>query len=58
MTIRWGLIGTSTIARQFMIAAIRNQPDGVISAVMSSSPERAAAYAAENAIDARLGASA
>src|SRR4051812_2332163 len=51
MTIRWGLIGASTIARQFMIAAIRNQPDGAISAVMSSSPERAAAYARENAID-------
>jgi 1,5-anhydro-D-fructose reductase (1,5-anhydro-D-mannitol-forming) len=50
MTVRWGLIGTSTIARQFMIAAIRNQPDGEVAAVMSSSPERAAAYARENGI--------
>jgi 1,5-anhydro-D-fructose reductase (1,5-anhydro-D-mannitol-forming) len=52
MTVRWGLIGASTIARQFMIAAIRNQPDGAVAAVMSSSPERAAAYARENDIPA------
>jgi 1,5-anhydro-D-fructose reductase (1,5-anhydro-D-mannitol-forming) len=51
MTIRWGLIGASTIARQFMIAAIRNQPDGTVAAVMSSSAERARAYAGENGID-------
>lgn len=50
MTVRWGLIGASTIARQFMIDAIRAQPDGEIAAVMSSSPERAAAYAGENGI--------
>ncbi|MFA6155796.1 Gfo/Idh/MocA family protein [Mesorhizobium sp.] len=50
MTVRWGLIGASTIARQFMIDAIRAQPDGEIAAVMSSSPERAAAYAGENDI--------
>ena len=50
MTVRWGLIGASTIARQFMIDAIRAQGDGEVAAVMSSSPERAAAYAAENAI--------
>lgn len=50
MTIRWGLIGASTIAKQFMIAAIRNQPDGEIVAVMSSSPRRAAEYARENDI--------
>ena len=52
MTVRWGLIGASTIARQFMIDAIRNQPDGVVAAVMSSSAERAEAYAAENGIPA------
>lgn len=52
MSIRWGLIGASTIAKQYMIAAIRNQPDGEIAAVMSSSPERAAAYARENGIPA------
>ena len=52
MTVRWGLIGASTIARQFMIAAIRNQPDGEVAAVMSSSAERARSYAAENGIPA------
>lgn len=50
MTVRWGLIGASTIARQFMIDAIRAQGDGEVAAVMSSSPERGAAYAAENGI--------
>jgi 1,5-anhydro-D-fructose reductase (1,5-anhydro-D-mannitol-forming) len=37
MTVRWGLIGASTIARQFMIDAIRAQADGEVAAVMSSS---------------------
>jgi 1,5-anhydro-D-fructose reductase (1,5-anhydro-D-mannitol-forming) len=50
MTVRWGLIGASTIARQFMINAIRAQADGEIAAVMSSSPERATSYAGENGI--------
>jgi 1,5-anhydro-D-fructose reductase (1,5-anhydro-D-mannitol-forming) len=50
MTVRWGLIGASTIAKQFMINAIRSQPDGEVVAVMSSSAERAAAYARENGI--------
>jgi 1,5-anhydro-D-fructose reductase (1,5-anhydro-D-mannitol-forming) len=50
MTVRWGLIGASTIARQFVINAIRSQPDGEVAAVMSSSAERAASYAKENAI--------
>ncbi len=50
MSVRWGLIGASTIARQFMIDAIRAQADGEIVAVMSSSQERAAAYAGENGI--------
>jgi 1,5-anhydro-D-fructose reductase (1,5-anhydro-D-mannitol-forming) len=50
MTVRWGLIGASTIARQFMIEAIRNQPDGEVAAVMSSDAGRAAAYARENDI--------
>jgi 1,5-anhydro-D-fructose reductase (1,5-anhydro-D-mannitol-forming) len=50
MTVRWGLIGASTIAKQFMIAAIRSQPDGEVAAVMSSSAERAVAYAKENGI--------
>jgi 1,5-anhydro-D-fructose reductase (1,5-anhydro-D-mannitol-forming) len=50
MSVRWGLIGASTIARQFMINAIRAQADGEIAAVMSSSAERAEAYAKENGI--------
>ena len=50
MTVKWGLIGASTIARQFMINAIRAQPNNEIAAVMSSSPERATAYAKENGI--------
>ncbi|WP_159586094.1 Gfo/Idh/MocA family protein [Chelativorans xinjiangense] len=50
MTVKWGLIGASTIARQFMINAIRSQPDGEVVAVMSSSAERAEAYARENDI--------
>ncbi|MBZ9677510.1 Gfo/Idh/MocA family protein [Mesorhizobium sp. ES1-1] len=50
MTVRWGLIGASTIAKQFMIDAIRAQSDGEIAAVMSSNPERATAYARENSI--------
>jgi 1,5-anhydro-D-fructose reductase (1,5-anhydro-D-mannitol-forming) len=50
MTVKWGLIGASTIARQFMISAIRAQPNSEIAAVMSSSPERATSYANENSI--------
>ncbi|TJW67096.1 MAG: gfo/Idh/MocA family oxidoreductase, partial [Mesorhizobium sp.] len=50
MTVKWGLIGASTIARQFMINAIRAQPNSEIAAVMSSSPERATAYAREHGI--------
>ena len=49
MTVRWGLIGASTISRQFMIGAIRAS-DGEVVAVMSSSAERAASYAHENGI--------
>ncbi|MER9800540.1 Gfo/Idh/MocA family oxidoreductase [Mesorhizobium sp. M0142] len=56
MTVSWGLIGASTIARQFMIGAIRAQPDGEIAAVMSSSPGRAATYASENRIPAAVSA--
>jgi 1,5-anhydro-D-fructose reductase (1,5-anhydro-D-mannitol-forming) len=52
MTVRWGLIGASTIARQFMIGAIRAEGEGEVAAVMSSSPERATAYAAEHGIPA------
>ncbi|RFC66773.1 MULTISPECIES: Gfo/Idh/MocA family protein [Mesorhizobium] len=50
MTIRWGLIGASTIAKQYMIDAIRAQADGEVVSVMSSSADRAASYAKENHI--------
>ncbi|TPK90027.1 MULTISPECIES: Gfo/Idh/MocA family oxidoreductase [unclassified Mesorhizobium] len=54
MSVKWGLIGASTIARQFMINAIRAQADGEIVAVMSSNPERATSYAGENDIPAAM----
>ncbi|TPM09822.1 Gfo/Idh/MocA family oxidoreductase [Mesorhizobium sp. B2-3-11] len=54
MSVKWGLIGASTIARQFMIDAIRAQADGEIAAVMSSNSERATAYARENGIPAAV----
>jgi len=47
--IRWGLVGATTIAREWMIAAIRAS-NGVITGVMSSDPERGKAYAAEHGI--------
>jgi len=50
-TIGWGLIGASTIARQFVINAIR-QNGGEIAAVMSSSAERGAEFARETGIPA------
>ncbi len=49
MTVRWGLIGASTIAREWVIGAIRATGGEVVS-VMSTSPERARSYAAENNI--------
>ncbi len=46
---RWGLIGASTIAREWVIGAIRAAGGAVVS-VMSTSAERGAAYAEENGI--------
>ena len=46
----WGLIGASTIAREWMIPAINAQPDSHVAAVMSSSKERGEKYAADNGI--------
>ncbi|MFN3847719.1 MAG: Gfo/Idh/MocA family protein, partial [Paracoccaceae bacterium] len=45
----WGLIGASTIAREWVIGAIRATGGEVIS-VMSTSAERGALYATENSI--------
>ncbi|MDK1375975.1 MULTISPECIES: Gfo/Idh/MocA family oxidoreductase [unclassified Sinorhizobium] len=47
--IRWGLIGASTIAHEWLIGAIRAAGGEAVS-VMSSSEERGQAYAAENGI--------
>ena len=46
---RWGLIGASTIAREWVIGAIR-ATGGEVVAVMSSDAGRGANYAAENGI--------
>jgi 1,5-anhydro-D-fructose reductase (1,5-anhydro-D-mannitol-forming) len=51
--IRWGLIGASTIAKEWVIGAIRATGGEVVS-VMSSSPERARSYADINGIDKAL----
>lgn len=45
--IGWGLIGASTIARQWMIPAINAQQDSRVVAISSGSPDRAKSYAAE-----------
>ena len=47
--LRWGLIGASTIAREWMIEAIRGA-GGEVVAVMSSDPERGQRFAGENGI--------
>jgi 1,5-anhydro-D-fructose reductase (1,5-anhydro-D-mannitol-forming) len=46
----WGFIGASNIAKTRMLEAINAQPNSQVVAVMSSSAERAKAYAAENNI--------
>jgi 1,5-anhydro-D-fructose reductase (1,5-anhydro-D-mannitol-forming) len=48
-TLRWGLVGASTIAREWMIDAIRSTGGDVVS-VMSSDRDRATAYAEANRI--------
>jgi 1,5-anhydro-D-fructose reductase (1,5-anhydro-D-mannitol-forming) len=48
--IGWGLVGASTIAREWMIDAIRAQPGNDVVAVMSGDPVRARDYAQANRI--------
>ena len=48
--IGWGLIGASTIAREWMIDAIRGQSDNEIVAVMSADSGRGEAFAQANHI--------
>ncbi|QPB22091.1 Gfo/Idh/MocA family oxidoreductase [Rhizobium sp. 007] len=49
MAARWGIVGASTIAREWVIGAIRSA-DGTILSVMSSDVDRARKYAADNEI--------
>lgn len=49
MTIRWGIVGATTIGRERMIGAIR-EAGGEVVAVMSSDPARGERYARENGI--------
>ncbi len=46
-SIGWGLIGASTIAKQYMVDAIRAQPGHFVRAVMSSQQDRADRFAAD-----------
>ena len=46
-TFGWGLIGASTIARSYMVAAINAQPNARVVAVTSSDPERGRQFTAE-----------
>jgi 1,5-anhydro-D-fructose reductase (1,5-anhydro-D-mannitol-forming) len=46
----WGFVGASTIAKQWMIDAVRAQAGHDVVAVMSSDRARGQAYAAENGI--------
>lgn len=49
-SIRWALIGASTIADEWMVDAIRSQPDGAIATVVSSNAERAREFAQKHGI--------
>ena len=48
----WGLIGASTIARQFMVSAIRSQPNQTIRAIQSNNIDRAEEFAVQHGIPA------
>lgn len=52
-SVRWGLIGASTIAREWMIDTIR-AAGGEVVAILSSDSERAKRFAAENHIAAAV----
>lgn len=47
---RWGLIGASNVAREWIIDAIRAQADSDVCAVLSSDDRRGAAFAEANGI--------
>jgi len=50
MSLGWGFIGASTIAKQWMVGAVNAQDDQQVVALMSSNKERGLAFAAENSI--------
>jgi 1,5-anhydro-D-fructose reductase (1,5-anhydro-D-mannitol-forming) len=43
----WGVIGASTIGREWMVPAINAQPDSMVAALVSSDPDRGRSYAEE-----------
>ncbi len=45
--LKWGVIGASTIGREWMVPAINAQPDSMVAALASSDPERGRRYADE-----------
>jgi len=49
-SLRWGLIGASTIAREWVIDAIRAQPRNEVVAVLSTDAQRGADFAHERGI--------
>ncbi len=50
MTIRWGFIGASTIARQYLLNAVRARGEGEVVAIMSTDAERGRSFAASHGI--------
>ena len=50
MTVRWGFVGASTIAREYMLNAVRAHDEGEVVAIMSSDLERARSFAAAHGI--------
>jgi 1,5-anhydro-D-fructose reductase (1,5-anhydro-D-mannitol-forming) len=42
--VRWAFSGASTIAREFMVRAVAEQPDGVLQGIFSTSAERRQAF--------------
>ena len=50
MTVRWGFVGASTIAREYVLNAVRARGEGEVVAIMSSDAERARSFAAAHDI--------
>jgi 1,5-anhydro-D-fructose reductase (1,5-anhydro-D-mannitol-forming) len=43
--LQWGVVGASTIGREWMVPAIGAQPDSMVAALVSTDPERGRRYA-------------